>query len=85
MGVGDEGDKSRNRVVAYRRKFQDDAADLTKAAGFKFGNELDFDSFDFDAIAKQFEDLPNIEIASRDARRCSGSWRVGRCGTATRR
>lgn len=60
--VGFEGDKSRNRVVDYRRKFSNDAADLARASGLDFGNELDFDSFDFDKLAKDFENLPGVEV-----------------------
>ncbi len=59
--VGFEGNKSQNRVVAYRRKFSSDASDLAKAAGFDFGTEIDFDSFDFGKLATDFEKIPNIE------------------------
>ena len=59
--VGFEGDKTRNRVVDYRRKFSEDAVDLAKDSGFNLGNELDFSSFDFEGIATEFENLPRIE------------------------
>lgn len=52
-------DKSRNRVVAYRRKFTKEAKDLAILAGKGFGDEIDFASFDFEAAAKDFADVDN--------------------------
>ena len=50
-----------NRVIAYRRKPSEDASDLAKTAGLGFGDDLDYNSFDFEAIADQFDKLPGVE------------------------
>ncbi len=59
--VGFEGGPS-NRVVAYRRKPSQDATDLAKASLLGLGEDLDFESFDFESIADQFEKLPQVEV-----------------------
>jgi len=61
--VGFEGDKNRNRVVAYRKKISVEGVELAKAAGFDFGNELDFESFDFEKIANDLNLIPQIETS----------------------
>lgn len=64
--VGFEDDKERNAVVRYRRKYSEDAKDLSLASGFDFGQEIDFDSFDFESIANDFDNIPETEIEVED-------------------